>query len=257
MAEGEEISKVGSVGAAIAGSLAVLVIWQLVGANEVFGSSIAPPTDVLDVFGDSREREVIVRAAMATGGEAVRGFLWGALLALIAGALVVVVPPLRRGVDQLATIQSAVPFVAMAPILLANFDRSTVPIAMAAATVFFTIYVAVVAGLHAASRTLHEVFAVFGSSRRQRLFRVQLPAAVPVVATGLKVAMPLAIVGAVIGEWFGSSKGIGPVLLVALRNYQMPKMWAAATATVAVALVLFGVMALVERTAIRRFGGAS
>lgn len=242
--------------AGLGGVVALLVVWQLVGAGEVFGTSIAPPTDVVDVFtGD--QRSVVVDAAIATGWEAVRGFLWGVVIAAVIGTLVVVVPVVRRGVDQLATIQSAVPFVALAPILLATFDRKTIPVAMAASTVFFTIYVAIVSGLHAASPTLHEVLTVFGGSRRSRLLRVQLPAALPVIATGFKVAMPLAIVGAVIGEWFGASKGIGPVLLTGLRNYQMPLMWAAATATVLVALVLFSVMALLERLTTERFGGGS
>jgi NitT/TauT family transport system permease protein len=110
-----------------------------------------------------------------------------------------------------------------------------------------------VAGLHSASPAVQDVFSVFGSSRRQRLVRSQLPAALPVVVTGLKVAMPLTIVGAVIGEWFGASKGIGPVLLVAVRNYKMPDMWAAAVVMVVIALILFGIMAIVERVTLRRF----
>jgi len=243
--------------AAFSGAVLLLVAWQVVGVTEVFGTTISPPTDVLDVFADSARRPMIVNAAFATGIEAVKGFFWGAVFAIVAGLVVTALPVFRKGVDQLATIQSAIPFVALAPILLANFDRATVPVAMAACTVFFTIYVAVVQGLGSASPTLSEVLVVFGGSRRSRLLRIQLPAALPVVATSFKVAMPLAIVGAVIGEWFGVSKGIGPVLLTSLRNYQMPIMWAAATSTVIVALVLFGVMALIERLTMERFEGAS
>ncbi|CAN5419477.1 ABC transporter permease subunit [soil metagenome] len=243
--------------AAFAGAAGLLILWQIVGATEVFGTSISPPTDVLDVFGDSLQRPMVLNAAIATGTEAIKGFLWGALLAIIAGLFVTALPVFRKGVDQLATIQSAIPCVALAPILLANFERDNIPVAMAASTVFFTIYVAVVSGLNTASPTLHEVLVVFGGSRRSRLMRVQVPSALPVVATSLKVAMPLAIVGAVIGEWFGVSKGIGPVLLTALRNYKMPLMWASATATVVVALLLFGVMALIERFATERFEGST
>lgn len=256
MAE-EGTSSLARVLATAGGTVAVIGVWQVVGATEVFGTSISPPSDVVGVFGESASSSLIVDAALVTGEEAVRGFLWGLALAIVVGALVVLVPLLRRGVDQLATLQSAIPFVALGPILLANFERKSVPSAMAAATVFFTIYVAIVSGLHTASPALHEVFAVFGASRTQRLLRVQVPAALPVVASGLKVATPLAIVGAVIGEWFGTSKGIGPILLTSLRSYDMDTMWAAATATVVVALVLFGAMATVERLATVRFGGAS
>jgi len=243
--------------AAAGGVVGLLVVWQVLGVTEVFGTSIAPVTEVVEVFGTPRQRSVVVDAALATAGKAVRGFAWGAAVAALLGGLVVLVPPLRRGVDQLATIQSAIPFVALGPILLANLDRQSVPVGMAACTVFFTIYTAVVSGLHSASPAVQEVFAVFGSSRRQRFVRAHLPAALPVVATGLKVAMPLAIVGTVIGEWFGASKGVGPLLLTTLRNYQMPMMWATASATVIVALALFLSMAVVERAAAERFGASS
>lgn len=241
------------VGMAILGALALVILWQVVGAYDLLGTTISAPTEVLEVFGDGATRSNLVRAGLVTMREAVIGFIWGLLLATVAGLIAVTVPWLRRGVDQLATIESAIPFVALGPILLATLDRASIASAMAAATAFFTMYVAIVAGLRSASRTVEDVFTVFGSNRRQRLVRSQLPAALPVIATGLKVAMPLTIVGAVIGEWFGASKGIGPLILVAVRNYRMPDMWAAAVVTVVVALILFGVMAVLERATIRRF----
>ncbi len=243
--------------AAFVGAAVLLAAWQLIGAGEVFGTSIAPPSEVAQVFTESAKRSMVLEAARVTGLEAVKGFLWGAAIAIVVGLFVTALPMFRRGVDQLATAQSAIPFVALAPILLANFDRATIPVAMSACTVFFTIYVAVVQGLSSASPALQEVLVVFGGSRRARLLRIQLPSALPVVATSFKVAMPLAIVGAVIGEWFGISRGVGPRLLSAMRNYQMPTMWALATATVVLALVLFGVMALFERLALERFEGST
>ncbi|MDY7105621.1 MAG: ABC transporter permease subunit [Actinomycetota bacterium] len=255
MSADEMVSPTRRVAAALGGAAGLLAVWQLIGAGEVFGTSIAPPSDVIEVFGESQQRSRVVDAALSTGSSALWGFAWAVLLAALVGAVAVLVPHLRRGADQLATMQSAAPFVALAPIFLANFDRTTVPIAMAASTAFFTFYVAFTSGLEAASPALYDVLTVFGGSRRARFVRVQLPAALPVVAAGFKVGMPLAIVGAVIGEWFGASNGVGPLLLTALRNYQMPLMWAVASATVALALVLFGVMAAFERAMTERFGG--
>jgi NitT/TauT family transport system permease protein len=227
--------------------------WQGVAAAQWFGTTIAAPTEVLDVLGDPVQRRVLLDAAAITAQEAVTGFFWGAGLALAVGLLVVLVPVLRRGVDQLATIESAIPFVALAPILLATVAREDIPAAMGAATAFFPVYVAVVSGLRAAPAAVTDVFTVFGSSRLQRLTRALVPSGIPVLATGLKVAMPLAIVGAVIGEWFGASSGLGPVMLVAMRNYRMPIMWAAVTVTVVVALLLYAATALVEKLAVTRF----
>jgi len=241
------------IGMAILGAVGLLIVWQIVGSYDLLGTTISAPTEIVEVFGDGATRSNLIRAGLVTMREAIFGFLWGLVLAAIAGLIAVSVPWLRRGVDQLATIESAIPFVALGPILIATVDRTSIASAMAAATAFFTMYVAIVAGLRSASSTVEDVFTVFGSSRRQRLVRSHVPAALPVISTGLKVAMPLTIVGAVIGEWFGASKGIGPLILVAVRNYRMPDMWAAAVVTVVVALILFGVMAVLERATLRRF----
>jgi NitT/TauT family transport system permease protein len=237
----------------VVGLALVVAVWQVVAALEVFGTTISTPTSVVDQLADPARRTVLVDAGLVTAQEAVSGFLIGVAAAMVIGLVVVLVPVLRRGVDQLATIESAIPFVALAPILLATVERAHVATAMSACTAFFPVYVAVVSGLQSVSPAVADVFTVFGSSRRQRLLRALVPSGVPVLATGLKVAMPLAIVGAVIGEWFGASSGLGPVILVAMRNYQMPTMWAAVTVTVLVALVLYGITALLEKLAVARF----
>jgi ABC-type nitrate/sulfonate/bicarbonate transport system permease component len=238
----------------VLGIAIVLGLWQALAKAGVLGTTLSAPTQVARVFGDDRERALLLKAGRITGVEALTGFLWAVVIALVIGLLVALLPPLRRGVDQLATIESAIPFVALAPILLATFERNHIPAAMAACTAFFPLYIGVVSGLHAVSPAVADVCTVFGSSRRQRLLRALVPAGIPVFATALKVAMPLAIVGAVIGEWFGASGGIGPIMLVAMRGYHMPTMWAAVTVTVVVAMVLFGVTALLERLADARFG---
>jgi ABC-type nitrate/sulfonate/bicarbonate transport system permease component len=234
------------------GLVVVLVAWQALAS--VIGGTLSAPTVVARVFGDADERSTLLQAAYATGGEAVKGFLWSLLFAVVIGLFVTVLRPLRRGVDQLATIESAIPFVSLAPIMLALFQRESVPAAMAAATAFFPLYIAVVAGMEAVSSTVADLCTVLGATRLDTLIRARIPAGLPVVATGLKVGMPLSIVGAVIGEWFGSSQGLGPIMLAAMRGYQMPTMWAAVTATVAVALVLYGVCALIESLVTYRFG---
>jgi ABC-type nitrate/sulfonate/bicarbonate transport system permease component len=237
----------------VLGVALVLLLWQLLASTGTLGGTLTAPTVVARVFADPAERTTLSQAAFATGMEAVEGFLWSLLYAVVIGLLVTVLRPLRRGVDQLATIESAIPFVSLAPIILAVFSREHVPAAMAAATAFFPLYIAVVAGMDAVSSTVADLCTVLGASRYDTLFRARIPAGLPVIATGLKVGMPLAIVGAVIGEWFGSSQGVGPIMLAAMRGYQMPTMWAAVTATVVVALVLYGVCAFVESLVNSRF----
>ncbi len=232
----------------------VIAVWQLLGALKTFGTTVPPASVVARVFGDGDERTLLVKGAGTTALEALEGFGWALLLAAVAGVVVSIVPFLRRGIDELATIQSAVPFVALAPVLLAVFSRERVPAAMAAATAFFPLYIAFVSGLEAVSKAIADLCTVLGARPRDTLLRARIPAGLPILATGTKIAMPLAIVGAVIGEWFGASSGIGPIMLVAMRNYEMATMWAAVVAVVIAALVLYGVCALVERLLTTRFG---
>jgi ABC-type nitrate/sulfonate/bicarbonate transport system permease component len=231
----------------------VLALWQLLAVTSALGGAVSAPTAVVGVFGDENQRSVLVDAVRSTGSEAVTGFLWGLGAAIVTGVLATVVRPLRAGMDQLATIESAIPFVALAPLMIALFAREQVPAAIAAATAYFPLYISVVAGMDAISDAVADLLTVLGASRRGALWRARVPAGLPVIATGLKVGMPLAIVGAVIGEWFGARQGLGPVMLAAMRSYRMPTMWAAVAATVVLALALYGICGLIERAAQARF----
>ncbi|WP_099022410.1 ABC transporter permease [Mycolicibacterium palauense] len=236
------------------GLLACLVVWQIVAAKEVFGTTIAAPDAVVRVFADTAQRHSLLDGMRVTGLESLQGFSWALAAAAVIGLVATMVPALRRGIDQLGTIVSAIPFVSLAPILLALFDRDMVPSAMAACTAFFPLYIALVSGLAALPGSVVDLLTVLGASRWNVLLRARIPAGLPVLTTGAKVAMPLAIVGAVIGEWFGSQGGVGPIMLVAMRNYRMPTMWAAVMATVVLALALYGLCVLADRIVATRFG---
>ena len=240
----------------LAGLGLVVLAWELVHAAGWLGKNVPSIGSVAAAFGDGTSRSALVSAARVTGGEAVRGFVAGLVCAMAAGAVAVVVPHLRRGLDQLATFLNSVPLIALGPVLLATVARQTVPVAMSAVAVFFTIYVGTTTGLSRVPPAPTDVFQAFGARRWQRLVRLQVPAAIPVIVTALKVAMPIAIVGAIIGEWFGTQGGLGPVMLAAMGEFQIPMLWAAAVSAVGLSLVLYGVMAGVEALTDRRFRSA-
>ncbi|TGD85457.1 ABC transporter permease subunit [Mycolicibacterium sp. CH28] len=236
------------------GLFVMVVVWHVVAVSRVFGSTVSSPTAVLRVLADDKRRATLLAGVRVTMLESLQGFVWALVAAAIVALIATLVPVVRRGSDQLGTIESAIPFVSLAPILLALFDRDMVPSAMAACTAYFPLYLAFVSGLAAGPRSAIDLLTVLGASRWSVLLRARIPAGLPVLTTGMKVAMPLAIVGAVIGEWFGSNGGVGPILLVAMRNYQMPTMWAAVVATMALALGLYGLCVVVDRIVVARFG---
>jgi ABC-type nitrate/sulfonate/bicarbonate transport system permease component len=95
------------------------------------------------------------------------------------------------------------------------------------------------------------VFAVLGAGRSTTLLRLLLPAGLPLIVDGLTLAAPAAVLGAVIGEWFGARRGVGVLLVSAMQNVQIPLLWAAALAAAALSLLayllLVGLRGLVNR----------
>jgi NitT/TauT family transport system permease protein len=97
------------------------------------------------------------------------------------------------------------------------------------------------------------LFTVLGASRLQRLWRLDLPAALPALSSGLKLAVPVSLIGAVIGEWFGAPRGLGVLIVNAMQNFQIPLLWSAVTLIAASSLTLYALLTLLERACYARF----
>jgi len=82
---------------------------------------------------------------------------------------------------------------------------------------------------------------------------LDLPAALPAIVTSMKLAVPAALIGAIIGEWFGAPRGLGLLILNAMQNFQVPLLWSAVLLTAMVSLSLFSVLTLLERMVYDRF----
>src|SRR5262249_40203206 len=125
--------------------------------------------------------------------------------------------------------------------------------AIAAAHVAFILYVSASSGLAAASQAHHDLLSALGASRWQRLWRLDLPVALPALATGLKLAVPAALIGTVIGEWFGAPRGLGVLIVNAMQNFQIPLLWSVVVLIAATSLILYALLTLFERACYARF----
>jgi ABC-type nitrate/sulfonate/bicarbonate transport system permease component len=132
--------------------------------------------------------------------------------------------------------------------------RPRIPEIFAALAVLFSTVVTASAGFHSASRASHDLFRAYGAGPWQRFLRLQVPTALPFLADALRLAVPAAILGAILGEWFGADLGLGVLMISAMRNVQYALLWAAAL--LAVAISVFGYVAgtVLERSAGRKFG---
>jgi NitT/TauT family transport system permease protein len=119
--------------------------------------------------------------------------------------------------------------------------------------VFFIFYVAASSGLAAASPALRRVMDGFGASSWKRMLHLDVPAALPQLASGLKAAVSASFLGAILGEWFGAPQGLGLMILNAMQNFQIRLMWAAVTVAAGMSLAAFLGAAALEKFVSRRF----
>jgi NitT/TauT family transport system permease protein len=97
------------------------------------------------------------------------------------------------------------------------------------------------------------MMSTFGGGRWQLLRYLEIPSDIPSFLSGLKISITAAMIGAVVGEWFGAPTGLGIVILNSMQNFQIPLMWAAILAVAAIALSGYGIAHFAERIISRRF----
>ena len=163
-------------------------------------------------------------------------------------------PFLRRSITRLAAIANAAPWVAVAPCLIIILGKDRGPTAVAALAVFFFIFISTTVGLGAAPAATHDVASVLGASRSRRMWSVQLPAAWPSIADGLKLAAPAALAGAIFGEWYGAPRGLGVLLITAMQSARPQQLWAASLLSASIGLAAFALLAGSRVLLAQRFG---
>ncbi|MGC4934729.1 ABC transporter permease [Gordonia sp. DT30] len=237
----------------IAGCVLLLAAVEIVGKTQVAGKAWPPLSEIVDYAFSKPGWKLIRSNAIDTLTSAAKGFVLGAVVAVIGAALGLIIPVLRPGFDRLAALLNAIPTIALAPLLITTVGRTNTPVVIAALSVGFVTFVATTAGLADADGRHQDLFSVMGSSRWQRLRRLEYPHAVPALLDGLTLAAPAAILGATIGEWFGAPKGLGLIIVSAMQNYQMTLLWSAALAATVMSLVAYLVFVQIQRIGMRRF----
>lgn len=235
------------------GIVLFLGLWELIGV-ERWGGLTWPPLSVVIAFLFDPAKAALFQRAMAASFTMIAfGYATGLALGLAAAALGHLVKPLRPGLDRLASVIHAIPTIALAPLFIVLLSREWTGMAIAALAVFFVMYVSATSGLAASSAAHRDLFQVFGSSRLTQLIRLDMPAALPALVSGMKYAVPAAFIGVILGEWFGSSRGLGLLMVSAMQNFQIPLLWSAVLIASAASLLIFGAMSLVERLAYGRY----
>jgi NitT/TauT family transport system permease protein len=235
------------------GVAAFLGAWEAIGYWRLAGLTWPRLTAVLAFTFDPDRAALFGRAMRATFSNVAAGYALGVALGVAGGALGFLLRPARPGLDRLVAVIHAIPSIALAPILIVLVSRDATGLALTALGVFYAMYVATTSGLEAASAAHRDLFAALGAPPRRRLWHLQLPAALPAFTSGLKFAIPGAFIGAIVGEWFGATRGLGLLMASAMHNFQITLLWTAVLITSCASLLCFGLASLLERYVAARY----
>lgn len=177
------------------------------------------------------------------------GYVLGCGLGIATGIAIERSLFLQRGLLPIASLTSTIPLVGVAPIAVMwfGFDWPS-KVAVVVLMTFFPAMVSTLAGLGAAGKLERELMHSYAASPRQQLLALRLPAALPFIFGALKVNASLALIGAIVAEFFGSpTAGLGFRISTEASRMQMPLVWAAIVLSAIVGSVLYALLVRIER----------
>jgi putative hydroxymethylpyrimidine transport system permease protein len=197
------------------------------------------------------DRSLLWSNFLVTAEEVLLGILVATAIGFVLAVAIHFSPTLRRAAYPLLVASQAVPVVILAPILAFWLGFGLLPKLVVIALVsFFSIVVTTTAGLAAVDPDLIKLMRTFDATRLRTFRHVELPAALPGVFTGAKIAVAVSVIGAVFAEWNGSNSGLGYVILQSLPQLLAARGVAAVVILSLFAIALFALLALAERLAL-------
>lgn len=233
------------------GFVGLLVCWYLLTALIAIPSYLLPsPQSVVTRI--VRDWKPLLDGTYQTSIEVIAGFAASILVGVPLAYAVVMNRALERITLPILVASQAVPKVAIAPIFVIWLGFGILPkIAIAFLIAFFPIVVSTVAGLKSVDLEMIDLVRSMGASKTKIMLRLRTPAAMPQIFSGLKVAISLSVVGAIVGEFVGADKGLGYILLTATGNLDGPMTGAAMIFLIALGVGLYAIVERLERVFIR------
>ncbi len=229
---------------------ATVGVWELVVRAAGVPDYLFPaPTAVASAL--RADAGLLGRAALVTAREVALGYLLAVAFALALAVLLHFSAALRRALLPILVLSQTVPTVVLAPVLAILLGYGIAPkLVVVAIVCFFPIVVNAVDGLRATDAELVRMMRTLHGGRLAIFRRVELPGALPAIFSGARIAATYAAVGAIFGEWAGSSSGLGFVMLQAQPALATGRIFAAVLVLCAIALGLYALVALTERVVV-------
>lgn len=227
--------------------IALLIVWEA--AVQLFSIPVyllpAPSviwTDTVAIAGTIGDH------TLATLGTVVVGFFISFAISLPLAVFMTSSPLISSAIYPLLVLTQSIPKVALAPILVVMLGANELPrLVITFLVAFFPLVIAIAVGLVAVPDELIELGRSYKASKLQELYRIRLPYAVPFIFSGLKVAIALAVVGAVVGEFVNADKGLGYMIITATAFFKTPVAFGSLILLSIMGVVLFQIVVIIER----------
>ncbi len=225
----------------------LLVLWQILSGWAISDFFVSRPTDIFASIVTSTLDGSLPFNAAITAFEALLGFAIGGLVGIVLGVALGRSRALSDLLNPLVLCFNSLPKVALAPLFILWFGIGlNMKVALSAATVFFLVFLNTYTGVRSVSSELIAILRLMGANQRHVLTKVVLPSALTWVFTGLRVSVPYALIGAVVGELFASNRGLGAMLAQAQGQFDTAGVFAALFAITMLSLLLNAVVKIAE-----------
>ena len=228
---------------------ALLAIWEVCVRVFAIPLYVLPaPTQVVSAF--FTDLPALWRHALASMAEALLGMGIALAASLILGILMDAFPTFKRSIYPILVITQTVPMLVLAPIFIIYMGFGLAPkILTVTLMCFFPIVVSFADGMAQVHDGYIHLLRAYGASRLQIYTMAKIPASLPSLLSGLKVAATYSVSGAVVGEWIASKEGLGYYLLRVKNNYMLDKVFACVLVIILLSLLMNGLIRLLQRIA--------
>ncbi len=229
--------------------LAGLLAWHLLARYSGLPNFILPsPLSVWSRFLRAVGDGSLLYHTAITLLEIVLGLLAGVLFATLVGYILAKSRSLERILSPYLVASQAIPVVAIAPLLVIWLgDGILSKVVICALIVFFPVLVNTIVGIRAVPISLYDLMNSLHASRAQILWKVEVPASLPVFLGGLRIGATLSVIGAIVGELVDAEEGLGFLLQLGDFQYDTPMVFVAVFTLIALALMLYGIVTLLEK----------
>jgi NitT/TauT family transport system permease protein len=235
--------------------LLLILLWELyvrwVGISQLI---LPAPSVIAKTLWEGLAAGYFTKHIVQTMLEIGLGLLLGGVLGVLCGIGMGEWGWMKRLLFPYVVASQAVPKLALAPLFMIWFGFGTTPkVIITALICFFPLLESTITAIQYVDPLKRELFQVLGASRWQTLIRLKLPAGLPVIFSGIRVAVVLAVVGAVVGEFIGGSHGLGALIMASQGMMDTPLMFAVLLLLTLLGMALYQLVLFVERVKLKPY----